>query len=111
MVETTEKSFLNFYDLKKNMYIFHVLREGRLEKFVCWGGKVIHFGKHIEFMELVSSSKYNRLVGKNVIMGNCELRIFENKLQVYRSLKKRCFKGEMEDGEWLVERAWIFRTN
>jgi hypothetical protein len=44
MVETTKKSYLASYDLINNMYVFHAVREGRVEKFVCWRERIIHFG-------------------------------------------------------------------
>jgi hypothetical protein len=78
------------------MHVFHAYKDERFEKFVVWRGKVIHFGQKFEFMELLNNKKSSKIVkGKSVSLGNCEFRIFEDKLQINRIQKRKCFKGEM----------------
>jgi hypothetical protein len=94
------------------MYVFHASKQGKQEKFACWNGKIIHFGSRgAQTMELPNPSSKSLKFNGNVTLGNCEFRIFEDKLQVNRTNKRRCFKGEMADGEWAVSRVWVFRAN
>ena len=91
------------------MYVFWAERGGRREKFACWRGRVIHFGRKVETMELTSRTALK--FSGSVSLGNSEWRIWRDRVQVRRATKKRSFRGEMEEGEWRVQRTFVFAAN
>lgn len=73
---------------------------------------MIRFGPKSEFIELVNyAQSCKTFKGSYVSLGNCEFRIVEDRLQIHRLNKRRCFKGEMENGEWQIQKIWTFATN
>jgi len=84
------------FKLANHLYVLQGRRGDVLEKFVLWRGKVIHFGKKIEFMELplLKEAQIN-IITSSLNLGNSEVCLFGRKFLIHRSGKRRYFKGEM----------------
>ena len=60
-------------------------------------------------MELPSMQVRNVKTSNNqVIMGNCELTIANDKLSINRMGKIKFFQGQMIEGEWVIHHTKIF---
>ena len=109
---TAKQSHIEKYDFHRNLYAFQAQKGARADRFVVWRGKVVRFGTKSEFLELVSYAQSPKCFkGSYVSLGNSELRIVQDRLQVHRLSKRRGFKGEMENGEWQIQKIWTFATN
>ena len=61
-------------------------------------------------MELSNlNQNFNTFKGKTLALGNGEVRILENKLKITKIQKRRLFRGEMQNGEWLIRKVWIIK--
>lgn len=69
----------------------------------------MHFGSKVETMEL--TARVSLKFSGSVSLGNSELRIWRDRVQVSRQMKRRMFRGEMEEGEWRVQRTFVLAAN
>lgn len=61
-------------------------------------------------MELTNlSQQFSTFSGKNIVLGNGEVRILENKLKISKIQKRRLFRGEMRNGEWAILKVWTIK--
>ena len=96
------------YQLNCSKYMFVAERENKESTFILLDDKIIHFGRTTQLIHLAClNTKFNHFDGKNVILGNGEVRITEDKIRIKKVAKRRIFKGEMENGEWIIKKSWL----
>ncbi len=87
--------------------MFVVERQNKESTFVLLDDKIIHFGTTTQLIHLVCLNKeFSHFDGTNVMLGNGEVRIAENKIRIKKVAKRRIFKGEMDNGEWTIKKIW-----